>query len=194
MLHHPHRYGPRRPVPCGRTARTAAVTLTALVTAIGGHVLGGGDLPSPAGVLLALLALAGPGWWLARDERGWERLAAAQLAAQLGAHLLFEATAAPSVGAHAHGHDDGLGPGIVLVAHLASAAVAAAWLRCGERRALELSRRALAALFLLVTALVGRVLPRPAGPVVRRPAPAAPRVRGVRLRHAIVHRGPPLAA
>jgi hypothetical protein len=98
-------------------------------------------------------------------------------------------TADPAAG---HGHGDGLGPGIVLVAHLASAALAAAWLRSGERRAVALSRRALAALFALVTALVGRVLPRRAGPAVRRPAPAAPRVRGVRLRHAIVHRGPPL--
>ncbi|MCE0766753.1 hypothetical protein LWC35_28165 [Pseudonocardia kujensis] len=190
MLHQPHRYGPRRPVPCGRTARTAAVTVTALVTAVGGHALGGGGLPTLPGILLALLGLTGPGWWLARDERGWERLAAAQLAAQLGAHLVFEATADPS--AAGHGHGDGLGPGIVLVAHLASAAVAAAWLRSGERRAVALSRRALAALFALVTALVGRGLPRYPGPALRRPASAAPRVREARLRHAIVHRGPPL--
>jgi hypothetical protein len=180
-----HRPARPRALPCSRGARTLTAAGSALLAAVGGHVVGGGGLPGLPALLLGALVLAGPAWWLARDERGWERLAAAQLAAQLLAHLVFEAAGAMSE------HDAGLGPGFVLVAHVLSAAVAAAWLRAGERRARELSLRALALLFALVGALVGR-LPRLPRAVVVTVEPARPR--GILLRHTIVHRGPPLRA
>jgi hypothetical protein len=183
----PHRTAPA--LPRGRGARTVGVTAAALGTAVAGHALGGAGTPEPAGVVLAALALAAPGWWLARDERGWERLAAAQLAFQLAAHVVFTAV---EPGQHA-GHGEGAGPGLVLVAHLVSAAVAAAWLRRGEQRARRLATRALALLFALVGALILGTRPRTVAappPARRARVPAADTI----LRHAIVHRGPPLPA
>jgi hypothetical protein len=177
-----------RALPRGRGARAVGVTAAALGTAVAGHTLGGGAL-DPGAVLLAVFALAAPAWWLARDERGWERLAAAQLALQLVAHVVFS-TVEP--GAHA-GHDDGAGPGLMLVAHLVSAAVAAAWLRRGEQRARALAVRALAQLFALVGALLVGTRPQTSAAPVRPRSTPSSRVSTL-LRHAIVHRGPPLPA
>lgn len=179
-----------RALPRGRGARAVGVTAAALGTAVAGHALGGGS-PGAAGIALAALALVAPAWWLARDERGWERLAAAQLALQLVAHAVF-ALLEPTGPGHA-AHDDGAGPGLMLVAHLASAAVAAAWLRRGEQRARALAVRALAMLAALVAALLVGTRPRtPAARVRPRLTPVLGA--GALLRHAIVHRGPPLPA
>jgi hypothetical protein len=184
---HPHRSGSA--LPRGRAVRAAAVTAAALGTAVAGHALGGSGTPAPGGIALAALALAAPAWWLARNERGWERLAAAQLVFQLVAHLIFQAVGP----AMAHGHDEGAGAGVVLVAHLVSAAVAGAWLRHGERRARALAERALRLLSTLVGALLTDCRPRvPGSPVLPRPVLRA--LVGAMLRHAIVHRGPPRAA
>lgn len=186
MHSHPHPTLPR-----GRGVRTVAVTVAALGTAVAGHVLGGAGTPEPGGIVLAAMALAVPGWWLARDERGWERLAAAQLVFQLVAHLVFVASSPAEP--MAHGHDDGAGPGLMLIAHLLSAAVAGAWLRRGERRARELSERALRILFALVDALLTGTQPR-LTPVAVRPGRLPRTGRRIVLRHSIVHRGPPPAS
>lgn len=192
---------PRRPVPPGptdrrrpalpqsRPARAAAAVVTALATAVGGHLLATGTAPPPAGILLAAAVMLVPAWWLARDERGWERLASAQLVAQFGSHALFVVTA---VGPVAHLHHVRSGSELVVVAHVLGAALAGAWLRCGERRAVAAARHALAALRCLVGRLLGRRSPEPPALLVRRdPGPAPRGAPAARLRHAIVHRGPP---
>jgi hypothetical protein len=163
--------------------------VTALTTAVAGHALGGAGLPESGGIVLAALALVVPAWWLARDERGWERLAAAQLAFQLAAHLLFQAVD-PAMADHEQ--MAGAGPGFVLIAHLVSATVAATWLRSGERHARALSERALRVLFSLVETLVLGARARTTTGPVRRPGRADRRAVGIVLRHTIVHRGPPL--
>jgi hypothetical protein len=177
-----------RALPQSRPGRAAGAVAAAIATTTGGHLLATGALPPLTGLLLALVVLAVPAWWLAGDERGWERLAAAQVAAQLGAHALFVATATDPV-VHTGHHT--IGPELVLLTHVAGAAVAGAWLRAGERRAAAAARRVVAAL----KHLIGNLLRT--WHAAHRPAPArrasAP-VRGVtdaRLRHSIVHRGPP---
>lgn len=178
-----------RALPQSRVGRTAAAVAVAVVTTCGGHLLSTGAPPPLVGLLLTLALTTVTSWWLTRDERGWERLAAAQLGAQLGGHALFVGTATDPAVHAGHGV---LGPELVLLAHVLGAAVAGAWLRCGERRAVEAARRAVAALRRLVSRLLGewRAARRPAR---RRPMDAL--VRGVltteRLRHSIVHRGPP---
>jgi hypothetical protein len=175
-------------LPRGRVGRTAGAVAAAVVTTSGGHLIGTGAPPPLPGLLLAVALTAVASWWLTRDERGWERLAAAQLGAQLGGHALFVGTAAdPAV----HAGHAGLGPELVLLAHVLGAAVAGAWLRCGERRAVAAARRAVAALRRLLARLLGewRTARRPAR---RRPTGApVPAVLTARLRHSIVHRGPP---
>jgi hypothetical protein len=79
----------------------------------------------------------------------------------------------------------------VLVAHLVSAAVAAAWLRSGEKRARAFSERAVRAFLALLAILIPGACPRtPAGPALCPPRPDRS-LRRIVLRHAIVHRGPP---
>ncbi|MHA6796783.1 hypothetical protein ACVGVM_25220 [Pseudonocardia bannensis] len=176
-------------IPQSRPARAVAAIGTALVTAAAGHLLSAGAAPPLIGLLLAVAAMAGPAWWLTRDERGWERLAAAQLTAQLGSHTLF-ALAAPAPAPHT-GHGV-LGPDLMVLAHLLAAAVAGGWLRCGERRAIAMSRRAVALLLGLVAALLGTGPRAVRGPARRRPALAStPGTQTTLLRHTIVHRGPP---
>lgn len=177
-----------RALPQSRPARALAAVVAALGAAAGGHLLSTGVAPTLIGLLLAAAAMAAPAWWMARGERGWERLAGAQLTAQLGSHAIFT-VAAGSPLEHPPGH---LGSDLVLLAHLLAAAVAGGWLHCGERRAVEMSRRAVAALCRLVAALLGE-RPRAARrPARRRPAaPPALRFPAAQLRHAIVHRGPP---
>jgi hypothetical protein len=184
------REGGDRPhvLPHGRVGRTAGAAVAAVVPTSGGHLLGTGTPPPLPGLLLSLALTTVASWWLSRDERGWERLAAAQLVAQLGGHTLFVGTAADPAAHVGHGV---LGPELVLLAHVLGAAVAGAWLRCGERRAVAAARRAVAALRRLLTRLRGewRTARRPAQ---RRPSGApVPAVLTARLRHSIVHRGPP---
>jgi hypothetical protein len=177
-----------RGLPQSRATRTAAAVAVAVVTTSGGHLLSTGAPPPLTGLLLALALTTVTSWWLTRDERGWERLAAAQLGAQLAGHALFVGTATDPAAHAGHGV---LGPELVLLAHVLGAAVAGVWLRCGERRAVEAARRAVAALRRLITRLLGEW--RTArGPASRRPVDAlVPVVLTPRLRHSIVHRGPP---
>ena len=182
------REGGSRALPRSRAGRTVAATVAAGVTTAGGHLLGTGAPPPMVGLLLALALTAAGSWWLTRHERGWERLAAAQLAAQLGGHALFVGTATDPA---AHAGRGVLGPELVLLVHALGAAVAGAWLRCGERRAVEAARRAVAALQRLVSRLLGEWRPtvtqaRPRAFDARAGVPLTPR-----LRHSIVHRGPP---
>jgi len=175
-------------LPQSRAGRTAGAVVAAGITTSGGHVLGTGAAPPLMGLLTALALTTAASWWLTRDERGWERLAAAQLGAQLGGHALFVGTATEPAVHAGHGV---LGPELVLLAHVLGAAVSGAWLRCGERRAAEAARRAVAALRRLLCLLLAewRTARRPAR---RRPVDARPRVSVTpRLRHSIVHRGPP---
>jgi hypothetical protein len=177
-----------RALPQSRAARTAAAVVAAGVTTSGGHVLATGAAPPLIGLLVALAVTTVASWWLTRDERGWERLAAAQLAAQLGGHALFVGTATDPAVHAGHGV---LGPELVLLAHVLGAAVAGAWLRQGERRAVAAARRAVAALRRLLCRLLAEWrTARPPAP--RRPADAPARISLTpRLRHSIVHRGPP---
>lgn len=184
---------PARParlaLPQSRPGRAAGALVAAIATTAGGHLLGTGALPPLNGLLLAVLGLAVPAWWLAGNERGWERLAAAQLAAQLGGHALFVATATDPA---AHTGHSVLGPELVLLAHVAAAAVAGAWLRAGERRAAAAARRLIAALGHLLRSLLRRwrAARGRGGPARLESVP----VRGLlaaRLRYSIVHRGPP---
>jgi hypothetical protein len=178
----------RRALPQSRAGRTVGAVVAALAATAGGHLLGTGAAPPLAGLLLAAVLMVGPAWWLTRDERGWERISAAQLVAQLGGHALFVATATDPA---THSGHAGIGPELVLLAHVGGAAVAGAWLRCGERRAVAAARHAVAALRRLLCRLLGEWRS------ARRPAPrraAFAPARGVLvalLRHSIVHRGPP---
>jgi hypothetical protein len=171
-----------------RRGRTVAAVGAATVFTSGCHLLATGAPPPVIGLLLAVVLTAAGAWWLTRDERGWERLAAAQLGAQLGGHALFLATATDPATHAGHG---GLGPELVLLTHVVGAAVAGAWLRRGERRAVAAARRALAAL----RRLLARLLPaRPAPSAVAAPPRPNGPASGVLtscLRHSIVHRGPP---
>jgi hypothetical protein len=150
-------------------------------------VLASGAAPPVRGLLLVPVVLAAPAWWLARDPRGWEGLAVAQLAAQLVAHMLFVATD-PS----AHTCHSRFGLELVVLAHVLSAAAAATWLWCGERQAVAAARRAVAVL----RRWVGRLLGSHRGTVCRTPTrrpsvPSALGVPGAFLRHSIEDRGPP---
>jgi hypothetical protein len=175
-------------LPQSRVGRTAAAVAAAGISTCGGHVLATGHVPPLIGLVLALVLTTAASWWLTRDERGWERLAAAQLVAQLGGHALFVGTATDPAVHAGHGV---LGPELVLLAHVLGAAVSGAWLRCGERRAVEAARRAVAALRRLLCRLLAEW--RTARPQARRrPVDAPARVSLTpRLRHSIVHRGPP---
>jgi hypothetical protein len=179
---------PAHVLPQARVARTAAAVAAAGVTTSGGHLLGTGAPAPLTGVLLALALTTVASWWLTRDERGWERLAVAQLGAQLGGHALFVGTATDPAVHAGHGV---LGPELVLLVHVLGAAVSGAWLRCGERRAVEAARRAVAGLRRLLCRLLAEWrTARP--PARRRRVDARARVSLTpRLRHSIVHRGPP---
>src|ERR671914_191030 len=72
--------------------------------------------------------------------------------AQLGGHALFVVTATDPA---THSGHAGIGPELVLLAHVVGAAVAGAWLRCGERRAVAAARRAAEVLRRLVSRLLG---------------------------------------
>jgi hypothetical protein len=178
----------RSALPQSRRGRTVAAVAAATATTAGGHLLATGAAPPLTGLLLAVVLMALPAWWLTRDERGWERLAVAQLVAQLGGHALFVATASDPAAHAGHGV---LGSELVVIAHVLGAVVAGAWLRCGERRAVAAARHAVTALWRLLRTMLGEWR------TVRRPAPTRPPgaptrdVLTARLRHSIVHRGPP---
>ncbi len=192
-----------------RVARTGAAAGVTLAAAAGGHLLGSGEAAlSAPGLLAAAAALVAPAWWLTGRERGWGPLAGALFAGQLAAHALFTAT---SPAGHAGMHR---GPGhlslghlslghhevgwlpidLMLLGHLLAAAVGAAWLRRGERRAWAAARRAAAALHQTLSVLLGRPVQVPANRGVPRwdAREGHPTQQQTMLRHTIILRGPPL--
>ncbi|MHA6619320.1 hypothetical protein [Pseudonocardia sp. DLS-67] len=172
-----------------RSGRAVGAVAAAMATTAGGHLIATGHPPPPPGLLLALVLMAVPAWWLTGDERGWERLAGFQLAAQIGGHALFVLTATDPT---AHAAHQPTGPDLVLLFHVFGAAVAAAWLRAGERRAVMAAHRAVEALRRLVSCLLRNWRPvrrLRASAFLARAAEC--RVVVTRLRHSIVHRGPP---
>lgn len=175
-------------LPHGRRGRTVAAAGAAAVSTSCGHLLATGAPPPLAGLLLAVVLTAAGAWWLTRDERGWERLAAAQLAAQLGGHALFVATATDPA---THTGHTGIGPELVLLAHVVAAAGAGAWLRHGERRAVAAATRAVAALLHVLSWMW--LAGAPVRDVTAPPRPDGPAFAVLTscLRHSIVHRGPP---
>ena len=181
-----------------RAARTGAAAGVALAAAAGGHLGSGGAALSAPGVLAAAAALVAPAWWLTGRERGWGPLAGALFAGQLAAHALFTATSPDSDGGmhRSPGHHavGWLPVDLMLLGHLLAAAVGAAWLRRGERRAWAAARRAAAALHQTLSMLLGRPVQVPAGGGVlcwdaREGRPTQQRMV---LRHTIIRRGPPL--
>jgi len=183
-----------------RLARTSAAAGVALAAATGGHLAAGGMAFSTPGMLAAAAVLALPAWWLTGRERGWGLLAGALIAGQLGAHVVFNATmgtGGPAMelapGRHQHGW---LPTDLMLLGHLLAAAVGAAWLRRGERRAWAAARRAAGTVHQILAMLLAR------------PAHAAadvsvvgwnaredhPVTHPVVLRNSIILRGPPLGA
>ncbi len=181
-----------------RVARTGAAAGVALAAAAGGHLGSGGAALSAPGLLAAAAALLAPAWWLAGRERGWGPLAGALFAGQLAAHALFTVTSpAGDAGMHMNpGHHEvgGLPAGLMLLGHLLAAAVGAAWLRRGERRAWAAARRVAAALHQTLSVLLGRPVQVPAdGGVLRWDAQKGhPTQQRAVLRHTIILRGPPL--
>jgi hypothetical protein len=181
-----------------RVTRTGAAAGVTLAAAAGGHLGSGAAALSVPGLLTAAVALVAPAWWLTGRERGWGPLAGALLAGQLAAHALFTATSpAAEAGMHlSHGHHAAgwLPIELMLLGHLLAAAVGAAWLRRGERRAWDAARRAAAALHQTMSMLLGRPVQVPADGVVLRwnTREGRPVQQRMVLRHTIIQRGPPL--
>ena len=96
--------------------------------ALAGHLSGGGHAEPVSAALLAAGACLAAYGWLAR-ERGLTAILTAVVAVQAGGHLLF------SVG-HPHAADSR-----ILLGHLVSAVVLAAFLRWGEARVFAAARR-----------------------------------------------------
>jgi hypothetical protein len=140
---------PRAPIAVsGVPARSAvalraglSATVAVLVSAIA-HAAAGGTV-NLAAAGWALAALVVPAAWLARRERGWLGLAAAQLAGQQAAHMALTASH-DAYGAALLPTD------LMLYGHLLAAAVTAFWLRVGERRAFAAIRGILDAGRLLI--------------------------------------------
>lgn len=180
-----------------RVARTGAATGVALAAAASGHLGAGGAALSASGLLAAAAALVAPAWWLTGRERGWGPLAGALFAGQLAAHALFTATSpAGDMGMHLSPEHHGMGRlpvELMLLGHLLAAAVGAAWLRRGERRAWAAGRRAAAALHQTLSVLTGRPVRVSAdgGVLCWDLREGRPTQQRVVLRHAIIRRGPP---
>ncbi|MGH3942199.1 MAG: hypothetical protein ACRDTG_26970 [Pseudonocardiaceae bacterium] len=184
-----------------RVARTGAATGVALAAAACGHLGAGSTAVGMTGLLAAAAMLVVPAWWLTGRERGWGPLAGALLVGQLAAHVLFTVTAPGAVlGAVTamrpeHHEMSWLSLDLMLLGHLMAAAVGAAWLRRGERRAWAAARRATAALQRTLSVLLGWLIRIPVdGCVVRWHVPAEHPIQHQRavLRNTIILRGPPL--
>lgn len=184
-----------------RVARMSAAAGVALAAAVGGHLAAGAAVPCTPGVLAAAGVLGLPAWWLTGRERGWGLLAGALAAGQLAAHAVLTMTTPTGggqVGAEpAQMHESSWLPAdLMLLGHLLAAAVAAVWLRRGERRAWAVARRAAAALDQTLAVLLGRPVRVPADLGVRRWDTSQPHPlrQPVVLRNTIILRGPPLGA
>lgn len=205
-----------------RTARGAAIAAFAIFVASLAHTIGGGDLPGPAAVLLAL-AFSTPLAVLLTGERfRLVRTAAAALIAQAALHLLYAAggawSAVPALGGTGTSHSGhaasavdlaavGLASGaavvehghaaIMPVAHVVAAALTVAFLAIADRAIATMAvafGTAVRGIRLLATVLGG--LPVPARPGLRSASvePDVPLNREVLLRSSLRHRGPPSAA
>ncbi len=161
-----------------RALRAGVGVAIAVGFAAAAHRLGHGHVDVGAAAWTYAL-LIGPAWWLARRQRSWGALAVTQLGGQQVAHLALTA-ARPATEAY-HVPAD-----VMLLAHLFAAALSAAWLVRGERRAWRALRR-------VVVAVLRLVLGAPRPPLrgaPRRASDAGPRpVAG--LRHGVSRRGPP---
>jgi hypothetical protein len=170
-----------------RAARALVLTCTAVAVAVGAHVAGGGAV-DVGGIAAAFPVLLGLVWSLTDRERGWLPIAGAQLAGQQAVHSILEWGTHPAAGSGALPAD------LVFYAHIAAAALLAAWLRCGERRVWAAARRAIQAVAAHVQFLIGLLGYRPpADPRPSRPrSTTLPAYARTLLRHAVVRRGPPV--
>jgi hypothetical protein len=182
-----------------RAARLAAFSVTAMVLALGAHVLAGGPppalLPTVAAVALPALA-AGP---LTRRRRGLLEIAVVLGAVQLALHEVFAAAATGPLHAtghvHAMGHADaatgltGHSSLTMTGAHVVAVALTAALLTRGERlwHLLVTWWRVLPRLVRDAVGLLPVPAPAPMVPVVR-PAGSFPSYRAAGC---VVRRGPP---
>jgi hypothetical protein len=170
-----------------RAARALVLTCTAVAVAVGAHVAGGGAV-DVGGIAAAFPVLLGLVWSLTDRERGWLPIAGAQLAGQQVVHSILEWGSHPAAGA------DALPADMVFYAHIAAAALLAAWLRCGERRVWAAARRAIRAVAAHVRFLLGLLGYRaPEDPRPSRPrSTTLPAYARTLLRHAVIRRGPPV--
>ncbi|MEV7974218.1 hypothetical protein [Cellulomonas sp. NPDC089187] len=174
----------------------AASTLIALLS----HLIGGGAMPGPLGVLVPLLVATSAGVLLAGVRLPWLRLSGSVAVGQLGFHTLFVLGSAGSssvVAATSHGHHPVLlvsGAGQSSAAgmwgaHAVAALVTVLMLRHGE----QLLTRIAAVLRRVVVRLI-RVVSTPLVAVVRArlswSEPVVVRVTEV-VRGGVVRRGPP---
>ena len=175
------------PAPPNRAARALVLTCTAVAAGIGAHLLGGGAV-SLGGVTAAFPVLLAFAWSLTDRERGWLPIAGAQLAGQQAVHSILEWGAHPAAGG------GGLPADLLLYAHVLAAALMAAWLRCGERRAWAAARRAVRAVARHVRFLVSLLGYHPPARPEHVPPPSTglPAPPWILLRHAVVRRGPPV--
>ncbi|UGT61687.1 hypothetical protein [Nocardia asteroides] len=161
-------------LPAVRLCRAAVFALLCVALAAAGHACAAGAAVSGATLVSALLAVAAVAWVVADRERGPVAIGGGLLGGQAVLHLWF------GVEHGAHGGGAGM-----LAAHALAAAVCGLWLWRGERALFALVRT----LFTRVVLPVLTAVTATPGPVpVEYPAPP----RGVRLRHAMSRRGPPV--
>ncbi|MEU9022128.1 MFS transporter [Actinomadura sp. NPDC048394] len=180
-----------------RLARAVVFATVCLALTTAGHAYAAHAAVPPSAVGLGFLLVTGFSLLLTGTERSFWTILGGLLGAEFGLHALFaRASAGTSVHHHggapvpaAHGH----GGWAMTAVHLATALVAAVWLRRGEAAMWSLARKVSAAAAgpwrLLLAAALSPAAP-PAAPVMPaagpvRPAAVAP------LRHALVRRGPP---
>ncbi len=124
-----------------RLFRVAGFTLIAAALGVVGHLQAAGAGLSLAALVALVVPVALLGWWLSAGELGAVRLGVGVLGVQLGLHVVLT-LAAGQQDAMPHGPTGvmagtgsmaGMHPGWMLAAHLGAAALAAWWLRRGER-------------------------------------------------------------
>lgn len=170
--------GVSTPVTPARWLRAAALGVTSVGLAAGGHIAAGGHVePVFAGLLVVAAVLASHGWL--RRERGLVAITAAVGTVQIAVHLGLTV-----------GHSHNAGP-MMIGAHAAMALVLAAFLRSGEARIHAAARRRYLAWLVAVRLLIAD-LPRP--------LPSARRIEPVQGLHTLwtptpgPMRGPPAPA
>jgi hypothetical protein len=166
---------PLSPAP-RRVARCTLGVLVATSAAAAGHALAGGRV-TPAGICGAVALLMAPAWLLAGRRRDWLTITASQLVGQEVVHAVLGGAGAPGA---LLPHD------LMLPLHVIAAMLAAAWLQVGERRAFAAVRRVVAAWLWCLRPRISAVA---AAPTLR--PMNLPGAGGIRLRHALVRRGPP---